>query len=208
MKKSLLLIGFSMAAVVPTFAQGFINFSWFGSGNPTAGVQIGPASNPSSQLQGWYVAGDYSVEAYMAAGAGAPEGSLVPIASTKTVFIGGATTTAAGSPGVDGSGLIQGPVADTGLPIGTDTIQVRAWYDPNHNTTYNQAVAVGVNTGVSALYNITSTGQTDPTVPSLDTIGFAAFTIPQVPEPSTFAVAGLGAAVFVIFRRRKGAPNR
>jgi len=139
----------------------------------------------------------------MAAGAGQPEGSLVPIASTRTVFIGDATTTAAGSPGSNGAGLIQGPVADTGFAVGTDTIQVRAWYDPNHNTTFNQAVAAVVNTGVSALYNITSTAQTDPTVPSLDTIGFAAFTVGTVgPEPSTFALTGLGAVLFVIFRRR------
>jgi len=204
MKKSLLLIGFSMAAVAPTFAQGFINFSWFGSDNTTAGVQIGSYSNPSSQLPGWYVAGDYSVEAYMAAGASQPEGSLVPIASTKTVFIGSTTTTAAGSPGSDGSGLIQGPVADTGFAVGADTIQVRAWYDPNHNTTYQQALAFGVNSGKSTLYTITSTGQTDPTVPSLDSIGFAAFTVGLLsPEPSTLALAGLGIAVFVIFRRRK-----
>jgi len=203
MKKSLLLIGFFMAGIAPTFAQGFINFSWFGSGNPTAGVTIGPYSTVASQLPGWYVAGDYSVEAYMAAGAGAPQGSLIPIASTRTVFIGDATTTAAGSPGSNGAGLIQGPVADTGFAVGTDTIQVRAWYDPNHNTTFNQAVAAVVNTGVSALYNITSTAQTDPTVPSLDTIGFAAFTVGVMPEPSTFALAGLGAAAFVIFRRRK-----
>jgi len=192
-----------MAAIAPTFAQGFINFSWFGSGNPTAGVTIAPPSSPSSQLPGWYVAGDYSVEAYMAAGASQPEGSLVPVASTRTVFIGDATTTAAGSPGSNGSGLIQGPVADTGFGVGTDTIQVRAWYDPGHNTTYAQAFAAGVNTGKSPLYTIVSTGQTDPTVPSLDNINFAAFTVQAIPEPSTFALAGLGAAALVIFRRRK-----
>lgn len=192
-----------MAAIAPTFAQGYINFSWFGSGNPTAGVTIVAPSNPSSQAAGWYVSGDYSVEAYMAAGAGAAEGSLVPIASTKTVFIGGATTSAAGSPGTDGSGLIQGPVADTGFAVGAATIQVRAWYDPGHNTTYAQAVAGGLNNGKSTLYTINSTGQTDPTVPSLDNINFAAFTVTSVPEPSTFALAGLGAAALVIFRRRK-----
>jgi len=192
-----------MAAIAPTFAQGFINFSWFGSGNPTAGVTIAPPSGVPGQQPGWYVSGDYSVEAYMAVGAGATEVSLVPIASTRTVFIGGATTTAAGSPGSDGSGLIQGPVADTGFAVGADTIQVRAWYDPGHNTTYQQAFDAGVNTGKSTLYTITSTGQTDPTVPSLDNINFAAFTVSAVPEPSTFALAGLGAAALMIFRRRK-----
>src|SRR5260221_14754130 len=86
MKKTILLIWITMANITPTFAQGYINFSWFGSGNPTAGVRIGSFSNPSSQLPGWYVSGDYSVEAWMAAGANQPFGSLVPIASTREEF--------------------------------------------------------------------------------------------------------------------------
>ena len=188
-------------ASLSTFAQGYINFSWFGNG--TQGVQVGSPSNPASQQPGWFVAGDYSVEAYMATGTGVPAGSLAPIASTRTVFIGGATTTAAGSPQTDGSGLIQGPIADTGLATGDATIQVKAWYDPNHNTTFAQAQALGVNTGVSTLYTINLRGQTDPTVQKLDDINFQPFTVSSVPEPSTFALAGLGAAAMLIFRRRK-----
>jgi len=193
-------------ASLPTFAQGNIAFSWFNSaGGTPGGVQVGSPSNPSSQLQGWYVAGDYSVEAYMANGAGQTEASLAPIAATRTVFIGGATTTASGSPATDGSGLIQGPVADTGFAAGGQaTIEVRAWYDPNHNTTYEAALAAGVNTGKSTLYNINLTTSTDPTIQSLDSINFQAFTVATpVPEPSTFALAGLGAAAMLIFRRRK-----
>jgi len=191
-------------ASLSTFGQGSIAFSWFGSGSPTAGVQVGNPSNPSSQLAGWYVAGDYSVEAYMANGAGQTEASLTPIAASRTVFIGGATTTASGSPSTDGSGYIQGPVVDTGFAAGgTATIEVRAWYDPNHNTTYEQAVALGVNNGKSTLYNISLVTSTDPTIQSLDSINFQAFTVSSVPEPSTFALAGLGAAALLIFRRRK-----
>ena len=141
----------------------------------------------------------------MAAGAGQSIGSLVPIAAAKAVFIGGATTTAAGAPNVDGSGLWQGPVTDTGLAQGAATIQVRAWYDPNHNTSFGQALAAGVNGGKSALYNITLVGNTDPTINSLDTVGMAPFNVGilSCPEPSTFALAGLGAAALLFFRRRK-----
>jgi hypothetical protein len=201
MKKTILLIGLTMATIAPTFGQGFINFSWFGNG--TQGIQIGSASSPASQLPGWYLSGDYSVQAFMATGSGAAEGSLVPIAAAKTVFIGGSATTAAGSPTTDGSGLWQGPVVDTGLALGSATIQVRAWYDPNHNTTWQNAVDAGLNNGKSAVLNINLVDNTSPLVQSLDSVGMAPFTVSAVPEPGTFALAGLGAAALLIFRRRK-----
>ena len=123
MKKALLLIGFTITGTVTTLAQGYIDFSWFGS-DTGVGIQVGPVSSPSSQLPGWYLAGDYSVEAFMASGADQPFFSLAPVASTKTVFFGGPTTTAAGSPRTDGSGLWYAGPQDTGLPIGIATIQV------------------------------------------------------------------------------------
>ena len=119
----------------------------------------------------------------MAAGANQPESSLVPIASTKTNFFGSATTSASGSPQTDGSGLWAAGKVDTGLAVGTATIEVRAWYDPNHNTSFDQAVALGVNYGMSFVYNINLVSTTDPTIQSLDSIHMAAFTVPTVPDP-------------------------
>jgi len=202
MKKTILLIGLTMATIAPTLGQGFLNFSWFGNG--FQGIRIGSCSSPASQLPGWYLSGDYSVQAWMAAGAGQSVSSLLPIAAAKTVFIGGATTTAAGSPTTDASGLWQGLVTDTGFPRGAATIQVRAWYDPNHNTSWDQALAFGVNSGKSSVLNITLVGNNDPTVNSLDTVGMAPFNVGilSCPEPSAFALAGSGAAL-LFFRRRK-----
>ena len=192
-------------ASLSALAQGFISMNWFGGGDPTVGIKIGSPSNPSSQLPGWFVSGDYSVEAYMASGTGVAESSLTPASNTKTTFIGGATSSASGSPATDGSGLFQAGAQDTGLPLGADTIQIRAWYDPNHNTSYEQALAAGLNTGKSAVLSINGVTSTDPTIQSLDDIHMAAFTVSAsvVPEPSTFALAGLGAAAMLIFRRRK-----
>src|SRR6266478_1111182 len=199
MKNETLLIGITMSGTVPMLAQGFLDFSWTAG----SGIKIGTLSNPSSQ-SGWYVAGDYSVEAWMATGAGRPQGALVPIASTKTVFIGGATTTAGGSPATDGSGLWYAGPQDTGLPTGLATIHVRAWYDPNHNTSWEQAHDLSLNVGISSLYNINLvTSSSDPTIQSLDNINFQAFTVADCAEPSTFALAGLGAAAMLMFRRWK-----
>jgi hypothetical protein len=190
-----ILLPISVAAT-SSFSQGYINFSWSGTG--TQGIQIGSPSSPSSQLPGWYLSGDYSVQAYMAVGANNQISGLVPIAAAKTIFLGGATTTASGSPGTDGSGLWSAGPVDTGLPIGPATIQVRAWYDPNHNTTYPP---IGVNFGASDLYNITLVAHGDPTINSLDTISMAPFKVSYIPEPSSFALGVLGVATVFALRR-------
>lgn len=203
MKKLLLLSGLIALSALPAFSQGFINFSYTGNGF-TTGIQVNPGGNPATQLVGWYIGNDYSVQAFMAAGNGVPEGSLSAVAATLiSAGFQPLPTTAGGSPGVDGSGLFQGGAQDTGLAIGPATIQVRAWYNPNHNISFAQAVINGVNTGKSAVLNITTVANSDPTIQSLDTVNMAAFGVGAVPEPSSFALAGLGAAALLIFRRRK-----
>jgi len=39
---------------------------------------------------------------------------------------------------------------------------VRAWYNPNHNLTFEQALSLGYGAGGSALYNINLVSSTDP----------------------------------------------
>ncbi len=196
----------TMGGILPAFSQGYINFTYTGN-TFTTGLQVGANSNPSSQQPGWYLGNDYSVEAYMAAGNGAAEGSLSAVAASLIAMgFQALPTSAAGGPGTDGSGLFQGGAVNTGLAIGPGTIQVRVWYNPNHNMDYASAAASGVNNGKSALYNITTVANSDPTIKSLDDVGLAAFTVSGtsvIPEPSTFALAGLGAAAMLIFRRRK-----
>jgi len=208
MKTTTLLIGLTISGIVPAFAQGYIDFSWFGSGSPTAGIQLGNSA-VCSQLPGWYLAGDYTVEAFMAFGVGQPESSLFPIASTRTTFLGGATTTAAGSPGSDGSGWWWAGVQDTGLAVGIATIEVRAWYDPNHNLTWDQALQLSSNPGRSSSYNINLLSNIDPNIQSLDRINFQPFRVglldpsPSCPEPSAFMLASMGFVALLIFHRRK-----
>jgi len=200
MKKTIVLIGIAMASI-PAFAQGFLDFSWFAAGQPAGtGVRIGSSSSPASQQPGWYVGSDYSVEAYMATGASQAESSLAPIASTLTTFFG--ATSASSGPTVDGAGVFGAGLANSGLAVGPATIEVRAWYNGGGASSYAAALAAGVNTGVSSLYNINLVDSATPPN-SLDSIAFQQFTVSTVPEPSTFALAGLGAAAMLIFRRRK-----
>jgi hypothetical protein len=78
----------------------------------------------------------------------------------------------------------------TGVAGGTAiVVQVRAW-----DTTAPTLV------GASGLFNVTLA--TAPATPA-NLVGLNSFFIPVVPEPSSFALAGLGAAALVIFRRRK-----
>jgi hypothetical protein len=202
MKKTILLIALTVASL-STFAQGVIDLSWTAG----SGITVGAGSNPASQQPGWFCGSDYSLQAYMASGTGQAEGSLSAIATLRTTFLGNVTS-AAGGPTSAGEGLFaSAQFANTGFAVGSpDTIQIRVWYDPNHNTTYEQALAQGLNTGKSALLSITPSDPTSPAAPSLDTVGMAAFSVSGgsvIPEPSTFALAGLGAAAMLIFRRRK-----
>jgi len=203
MKKLLLLTGLCVATVASTFAQGYLNANYFGSG-ATIGVTVASPSNPGNQSAGWYCGSDYTVQIWAAAGTSQAEGSLAGTAIVTT-FLGGATS-ASGGPSSDGAGLFGAGAQDTGIAIGPITIQLRAWYSGGGATTYAQALSAGVNTGKSALYNITTVANSDPTIKSLDDIGVQGFSVSGaavVPEPSTFALAGLGAAALLIFRRRK-----
>ncbi len=197
MKKTLILTASIVALTVSSFAQGNFSMVYYDGAN---GITIGSPASPAAT--GWYLSDDYSVEAYMAAGAGQSEGSLLPIAASLMAFIVPGPT-AAITTAADGGGQWYGSVVDTGLAIGTATIQLRAWYNGGSYATYDLALAGGVNVGKSSLYDIALKANTDPTVLDMNGIGMASFTVQAVPEPGTLVLAGLGLASLFIFRRRK-----
>lgn len=117
--------------------------------------------------------------------------ALVP-GSVKPFNTGGAagfvTTSAVTIPGID-AGL-------------TCRFQIRAW-DNASGATYELATIRGASEIVTSgqLGGVNAQGTLFPINP--DSTGWTAFNIHVIPEPSTFVLAGLGAAALVIFRRRK-----
>jgi hypothetical protein len=121
--------------------------------------------------------------------------SLVPAtgSSTATFLAGG------------GAGFWPAPPNNAmvvGVPTGSvATLQVRAWDNQGGTiTTWAEAVAAGVPRGVSAVFTSQPLGFSD-LVPYL--VGFTSFNIAYVPEPSTLALGALGAAILLLFRRRR-----
>jgi len=97
---------------------------------------------------------------------------------------------------------------------GSALVQVVAWYGStaaNYSTwqqAFNAAYGIGVamdtglKIGASSPMTVThtSTSSSDPNVPIPS---FSSFAVISVPEPTTAAIAGLGLASMLIFRRKK-----
>jgi hypothetical protein len=193
MKKLLITSIMSLTAAV-AFGQGtvfFANDSATLTSPPDRLIRFEgsnlPATGTNLQVQLYYGATTASA------------GSLQPLSSAAARLRASTTTI----PGVWSGG---GDRTLTGFNFGQQvTLQVRVW-DIADGSTFENAIANPARQGFSGvstpfLYNIPATAS-DP-VPNFFMSNFSGFTIVPVPEPSTFALAGLGAAALLIFRRRK-----
>ena len=208
MKKTLLIL-ISAVAVTAVYGQGGFTLDNFYSGNLTTIAIQGSGSPPASINPG--NSGDLLGNEYSFAfiwGNGTLNNSSLLVNSWTGDT--GDPTPVFGDPG-DLTGPVQ--TGDQGYfydpnevwlntASSTITIEILAWYNGGGTyTTFAQAAAAGVNTGVSGL--ITGVGlvfgvQSTPT----DAYNVPAFTV-QSPEPSTMVLAGLGAAAMLLFRRRQ-----
>jgi len=104
-----------------------------------------------------------------------------------------------------GGSSIAGIASGTAITAATPWMQVRVW--DSAFASYAAAVAAGAYNGESALYQMNPGPSltyplSAPAGPN-STWADAPIVVSLVPEPSTFALAGLGAAALMIFRRRK-----
>jgi len=192
MKKLLLTIT-AVTLAVTMYGQGRIGFDNLGTGNT---ITVGALNQGASGgAAGANVGANYSIQLLWA-----PVGTYANQAAFIAAILGQSTPVAffgatGGSPTTDGAGLFDG--GSVAVPAGNYTVQARAWYNvgfASYDLAFGQA-----NTGISQFQDLASTA---PPTPAQFTT-FPSFTVGIVPEPSTFALAGLGAAALLLFRRRK-----
>ena len=134
-------------------------------------------------------------------GSGNAESSLVPVGSVVTFRTGGAAGDVAaisdsltGSPGIPNDSAVA-------------TLAIVAWDDSSGDyATWAQAsvawLAGEIAAGESPAFNVSSIGGTQNTAPTLGS-SMQSFNLYYIPEPSLFALGGLGLATLLVFRRRK-----
>jgi len=189
MKKILSAMLVSAVASVAAYAQGTVNFVNL-SGNPALNAPV-TLSDHTTRLAG----GTFMAELL----GGTAAGSLSLQGAATPFLTGGGAGYFNGSTRVI-TGVAEGAVA---------FLQVRVW-NTAYGATYALALATGQGGqpdayGLSNIFSVTTgapNGGPPPTVPAT-MVGLTSFSLNAVPEPSTFALAGLGAAALLLFRRRK-----
>jgi len=199
MKKTLVAAILGLAAVASVQAQGNINLYNYASGGTPANAIVYGAGSGGTLGQG-VVAPGWTVGMYVAAGNIAATvnasftGSNDLVTGMGNQATGPGATTPLGDfePGEYSAGFEY----NTGVVGGTVTVVVVAYNGANY-------VSSSVR-GHSQAFTMTTTAATE-TAALTGTFmnGFAVSAVAPIPEPSTFALAGLGLAGLLIFRRRK-----
>lgn len=223
MKKILTIIAATVCATSFLYAQGTVLFDTSKAGTAAKVLEAvgysGAGSAIGNTVAGSVTGAQFLMQLYGAAGI-TDSGSLVPLGFpvnarggtlnggfsqiTGTTTLGTALTTANTS--------LTIPTLTAG---GVATVQLRAWWAGTTGTTYTSyynvedtsATAAQMRYGFSSMLVLNATGNPllSPPGTPVDLIGLQGFQLldaPQVPEPSTFALLGLGALGMLIFRRK------
>jgi hypothetical protein len=210
MKKPLLLLT-SVLATAVSYGQGYFAFDNY-SGTLTPNLTtIGPTNAPGEGTAGQFLGSSYSVSMYWLPGVVTQSALDAAIAGgTANLFFSTAYGLGLNVPnGTDpntGAGYFAyvNPVDQSSTvyvpgQFGWITVEADAWWTAAGG--YNQAVAGGYNAGHSVAAPIfLATGV--PATPAFNFVA-PAFMVGVVPEPTTLALCGLGAASLLLFRRRK-----
>jgi hypothetical protein len=204
MKKTLLIL-ISTVAALAVYGQGGFTLDNNNDGNLIT-IAISPPASINPGNSGNFLGSDYSYGFIWGNGTLASTSLLVNSwtgqADTPNPTFGDSGS-ATGSDNSADQGLFfaNGEVILNNAVGSLITIEILAWYNGGGTyTTFAQAAAAGVNTGVSGL--ITGVALASGTGFPSDAYYVPAFTV-QSPEPSTMVLAGLGAAAMLLFRRRQ-----
>ena len=204
--KSVILGVAAMGLAASSFAQGTINFA--NSSTSLISTNNGTTTGVARTTTGTVVELFYQVGGATAPAALDASALTGTLNGWKGVYTTQAATTLAGAKSI--SSLSAGKVIGGGVSTGNDVapagnvwLQVVAWTGGTVGTevTAANSSAAGFLFGVS---NVFSSGTGDGlSIPAPGITGMNAFTLVPIPEPATIAVAGLGAASLLLFRRRK-----
>jgi len=220
--KKLILAAITLTSALSVFAQGtvvFVNRSaagtthlWYTPSTRTAIQGNGATDSPAGSTDfagaggvlvgtSGSLAGPTTFGQLLAApGSNAAESSLVPALGIVTFRTGAAAGFSSTATATLNNVLPDAPVA---------SIEMVAWDNSSGlYPTWAQASVAWANNliaaGRSAEFNLSNIGGTTFTPPNITGPGLlTSFNVYTVPEPATFALAGLGAAALLIFRRRK-----
>jgi len=202
MKKALVAAILGIALNVTTsHGQGYIIMENYKvvSGTPVfSGVTYGASGGAKA---GQFVGAASGFKADLLFSLTGTPGTFTLVAGSQTPFFG--TSADGGTPTTDGAGSFLGPnVTIPGYTSGSVSFIVEAY----NGTTFGQA---GKFNGQSAVFSINGL-QTNPLLPAGDLLNIVGTTptglqpfVVNVPEPTIFALAGLGAAALMVVRRKK-----
>lgn len=207
MKKLLTTLAISACLVTLAYAQGAITFDTSAAAGVNARVLMPNGTPVGSTAAGAPAGSLFLAQLYFAAGSVTDSASLVPAGNPVNLRSG----TSAGFSQITGTtslGVLVDPtVVVPTIPGGAlATIQMRAWWAGPGGNTYTQYYEYngppnGLFGASPLLVKPLGAGGTPPSPPA-DLVGLQGFTLIPVPEPTTWALLGLGAAALWIFRRR------
>jgi hypothetical protein len=196
MKKSLALAILGLAAgAVTSKAQGTVLFqNYFSSTSPKIAWTSNPAFAPAGKA-GLALGGSWAAELGWFNGVTSDPNqiSLVPASVTYFSINGPGVNSTPDGDDANAAGYFFGNVVSlSGAPAGsTVTLQIFAF----NGASLGSAIV----SGNSALFQRTLGGGA---LPSASMVGFPNFVI-SIPEPSVFALTGLGSVALLAFRRKK-----
>lgn len=197
--KKLLLTGLLAGLAAGAYAQGTGAGSVLLANNQNTDQTIGATANGLVFLNGALITTDFSVALF----------GFTDSTSVLSHPVGSLTGSATASDNVLGPGTFTDLSSTAYAVDGTTTASTGAFFILQAWTgsaaSYAAAVAAGAPAGQTAVFvnGLGGVGAPPSTTPQLVGMPALNLTVSAVPEPSTFALAGLGAAAMLIFRRRK-----